>query len=96
MPTLKPTPGNVFLEPIFDELKSDLIAFPERNPEEMPRLGKVVAMAGWRKAKNGQSIPPEFKVGDTVFFPRSTGLFVEFNGQKLVQIKYHDVIAVMG
>lgn len=94
--TLRPMPGNVFILPDKQAEHVGLIYIPEnRRDMDMPQTGKVVAMGGILKTKKGVLVPPEFKVGDRVIFKKHSGLFVDWKGKRFVQIRHHDIEAIL-
>jgi chaperonin GroES len=92
----RPTSGNVFIETIDDPEKVGRIIIPEQaRNKDMPSIGIVFAMGGRLKTKKGVLVEPEFKVGQKVLFRKFSGLLVDFGGKRFVQVKQHDVMAVM-
>ena len=98
MTTIKPTKGNVFVEPIEEHRDPDSrIILPEiRHIDGLPRFGRVVAMGGKRVTKKGVTIEPEFKIGDSVYMRKYTALIIEVDGKTLLMVKQHDIEAVVG
>lgn len=93
---LRPTAGNVFIRPDKDPSKEGLIWKPEAYANrEMPQTGVVVAIGGKLKTKKGVLVDPEFKVGQRVVFRKFSGLFTDFEGEQLVQLKQHHVEAIL-
>ena len=95
--TIRPTKGNVFIEPI--EEKRDpgsRIILPEvRHIDGLPRYGRIVAMGGKLITKKGVTVEPEFKIGDTVYMRKYTALIVEVDGKTLLMVKQHDIEAIV-
>lgn len=92
---MRPTKGNVFIEPEF-QAPSAVIHQPEAFARrEMPQIGRVVAIGGARKFKSGLIVKPEFKPGDRVVFRKFSGLWSNVSGKELIQVKQHDVEAVL-
>lgn len=90
------TAGNVFVETIDYPEKVGQIFIPAhaRN-KDMPSIGIVFAIGGRLKTKKGVLLEPEFKTGDKVLFRKFSGTFCDVGDKHLVQIKIHDVMAVM-
>lgn len=93
--TLRPTKGNVFIQPV-DEVKSTILHVPEKQRGEMPRYGRVIAVGGCRMTKKGVKVQAEMKAGDMVYFSKYTGLWVDFEDKQIIQVKQHDIEAVVG
>ena len=93
---MKPTKGNVFIDPEPSGLKSDVIVIPETNKgRDIPHIGKVIAIGGKPITKKGVVTNPEFKVGDRVMFQRFGGLFVERGQIKYYSVKQHHIMAIL-
>ena len=92
----RPTAGNVFVETIDDPEKVGRIIIPEQaRNKDMPSIGIVFAMGGRLMTKKGVLVEPEFKVGDKVLFRKYSGTFCDIGDKHLVQIKIHDVQALL-
>jgi co-chaperonin GroES (HSP10) len=90
------TSGNVFVETIDDPEKVGRIIIPEQaRNKDMPSIGIVFAMGGRLMTKKGVLVEPEFKVGDKVLFRKYSGTFCDIGDKHLVQIKIHDVQALL-
>jgi co-chaperonin GroES (HSP10) len=92
----RPTAGNVFIETIDDAEKVGRIVIPEQaRNKDMPSRGIVFAIGGRLKTRKGVLVEPEFKTGDKVLFRKFSGTFCDIGDKKLVQIKIHDVQAII-
>jgi co-chaperonin GroES (HSP10) len=90
------TAGNVFVETIDDPEKVGRIIIPEQaRNKDMPSIGIVFAMGGKLMTKKGVLVEPEFKTGDKVLFRKYSGTFCDIGDKHLVQVKIHDVMAIM-
>jgi co-chaperonin GroES (HSP10) len=90
------TAGNVFISTIDDPEKVGRIIIPEQaRNKDMPSIGIVFAIGGRLKTKKGVLVDPEFWVGQKVLFRKYSGTFCDIGDKHLVQIKIHDVMAVM-
>jgi chaperonin GroES len=63
--------------------------------KEKPQLGEVLAV-GPGEFKDGDRIPVDVKVGDTVFYSKYGGTEVKHDGQDLLILSSRDVLAVLG
>jgi chaperonin GroES len=58
-------------------------------------LGEVLAV-GPGEYKDGERVPVDVKVGDTVFYSKYGGTEVKHDGQDLLVLSSRDVLAVLG
>lgn len=94
--SIRPTRGNVLIAPDPDPAMAGRIFIPEQiRNRDMPSIGTVLAIGGRLKTKKGVLVEPEFKPGDKVLFRKFSGLFVDFRGKRFVQVKIHDIEAVI-
>jgi chaperonin GroES len=63
--------------------------------KEKPQLGEVLAV-GPGEYKDGERVPVDVKVGDTVFYSKYGGTEVKHDGQDLLVLSSRDVLAVLG
>lgn len=63
--------------------------------KEKPQLGEVLAV-GPGEYKDGERVPVDVKVGDTVFYSKYGGTEVKHDGQDLLILSSRDVLAVLG
>jgi chaperonin GroES len=63
--------------------------------KEKPQLGEVLAV-GPGEFKDGERVPTEVKVGDTVFYSKYGGTEVKYGGEDLLILSSRDVLAVLG
>ena len=90
------TAGNVFISTIDDPERVGRIIIPEQaRNKDMPSIGIVFAMGGRLKTKKNVLVEPEFKTGDKVLFRKYSGTFCDIGDKHLVQVKIHDVMAIM-
>ena len=93
---LKPTAGNVFILPdVEPETLGRIIRPAEFRNRDLACTGIVYAMGGKRILKNGTTLEPDFKIGDHVLIKKFSAIIVDIRGKRLLQIKQHDVLAVM-
>ncbi|PXF44939.1 20 kDa chaperonin, chloroplastic [Gracilariopsis chorda] len=81
----------VKVEESAEETSSGIIL--SKTAKEKSTSGKVVAMGPGRFMENGQTEPPAFAVGDTVFYGKYSGTEVEFGGDAYMLIRVADVYA---
>ncbi len=63
--------------------------------KEKPQLGEVLAV-GPGEFKDGERIPVDVNVGDTVFYSKYGGTEVKHDGQDLLILSSRDVLAILG
>ncbi len=63
--------------------------------KEKPQLGEVLAV-GPGEFKDGERVPVDVKVGDTVFYSKYGGTEVKHDGQDLLILSSRDVLAILG
>ena len=94
--SIRPTAGNVLIDAKDNNPETFLYLPDIAKKRDMPQEGVVFAIGGSPMNKKGIVFKPDFKVGDNVLFRKFSGLWVEFAGKKLIQIKQKDVEAVIG
>ena len=63
--------------------------------KEKPQEGEVVAVGPGRVDDNGNRVPVDVKVGDTVIYSRYGGTEVKYDGQEFQILSSRDVLAVV-
>ena len=63
--------------------------------KEKPQKGKVVAVGSGTLLDNGQRVPLEVKVGDTVIFSKYAGTEVKLDDEKYLIISEKEVLAIL-
>lgn len=91
---LKPTAGNVLIEPLEAERKTASgIVLPE-TVEEKPQKGKVLAVGPDEITDSGVKRFAPCKVGDAVIYKKWGGNEVKINGKEYLFVKFEDILAV--
>jgi chaperonin GroES len=97
MPKLKITPvGDRILVQYLEEkeqVRGGLI-IPD-SAKEKPQEAKVIALGTGQKSKDGEILPFEVKVGDTVLLAKFGGSEVKLDGQKFTLVREDDVLGVL-
>ena len=89
---LVPLADRVVVEPIEqEEMTASGIILPE-TAKEKPQRGKVLA-AGPGKLVEGQRVPMDVKVGDTVIFDKWGGKEIKIDDVKYLIINESDILA---
>ncbi|MDO5060688.1 MAG: co-chaperone GroES [Actinomycetaceae bacterium] len=63
--------------------------------KEKPQEGEVVAVGPGRVDDNGNRVPMDVKVGDTVIFSKFGGTEVKYLGEEYLILETRDVLAVV-
>jgi co-chaperonin GroES (HSP10) len=94
---IRPLNGKVLILPEPTAPADTFLHIPESSMNrDMPCFGTVFATGGRQITKKGVVLDHEIFVGDRVFFPRFTGLWVDVRGKKLIQVAEKDVAAIIG
>ncbi len=91
---LKPTPGNVLLEPE-EALKKTAsgIVLPETVNSEKPQRGKVLAIGASEVTDGGVKEAP-CKIGDMVYYKKWGGNELKIENKEYLLVKFDDILAV--
>ncbi len=63
--------------------------------KEKPQQGKVVAAGNGRLTDEGQVIPLDVKVGDTILFGKYSGTEIKLDGEEYLIIREEEVLGVV-
>lgn len=63
--------------------------------KEKPQEGEVVAVGPGRVDDNGNRVPVDVEVGDTVIFSKFGGTEVKYQGEEYLILETRDVLAVV-
>ncbi len=92
---LKPLGSRLVVEPIEQEdVTASGIVLPE-TAKEKPQKGKVLSMGPGDRDEDGNRIPMDVKVGDTVLYAKYSGTEIKIESKKLLIIKESDVLAIV-
>lgn len=93
---IKPLGERVLVEPLKeDEVKKGGIIIPD-SAKERPQEGKVVAVGTGKIDKDGNKVPFNVKVGDTVLMPKYGGTEVKMDGKEYQIMREDDILAIIG
>lgn len=91
---LKPTAGNVLIEPQKMEKKTNSgIILPDSH-EEKTQVGTVLVVGAEAADEKGVKRPSPCKVGDKVVYKEWGGNEVKADGREYLVIKFEDILAV--
>jgi chaperonin GroES len=93
---LKPIGDKVVVE-VIDEPQTTAsgIVLPDSAKEKSQR-GKVIAVGTGKMLDNGQRVPLEVSVGDTVVFAKYGGTELDLGGKELMILSERDIHAIVG
>ena len=93
--SLKPLGSRVVVEPVEqEEITSGGIVLPE-TAKEKPQKGKVLSIGPGERDDEGERIPMDVAVGDTVLYAKYAGTEIKVEGQKLLILKESDLLAIV-
>ena len=70
------------------------LVIPE-TAKEKPQQGEVLAVGAGRRADNGELIPMDVSVGDTVVYSKYGGTEIASGGEELLILSARDVLAIV-
>ena len=92
---VKPLGDRVLVEPLEEEeVKEGGIIIPD-SAKEKPQRGKVVALGSGKKDDEGNVIPFDVKVGDTVLTSKYGGTEIKYEGKDYKILNASDVLAIL-
>jgi chaperonin GroES len=92
---LRPLGDRVVVEPLEQEERTESGLFIPETAKEKPQRGKVIAIGDGRRDDDGNRVPMDVKVGETVLFAKYGGTEVKIDSQKLLILKETDILAVV-
>ena len=91
---LKPLADRVIIEVMEkEEVTKSGIVLPD-TAKEKPFQGKIIAVGSGKVLENGQKVPMEVKVGDTVIFAKYAGTEVKMDGKEYLVLSERDILAI--
>ena len=63
--------------------------------QEKPSEGKIVAVGPGARDKDGNLVPLELKVGDTILFGKWSGTEAKIDGEELLIMQESDVMGII-
>lgn len=93
--SLKPLGNRIIVEPAeSEEVTAGGIVLPE-TAKEKPQKGTVLAVGPGERDDDGDYIPMEVKVGDTVLFAKYSGTEIKLDGKKMLILRESDLLAIV-
>jgi chaperonin GroES len=95
---IKPLGDRVVVEPIEKDVETfagGQLVLPD-TAKEKPQQGKILAVGPGRLDDDGERIPMDVKVGDTVVYAKYSGTsFKTEEGKEILFVKESDILAVL-
>ena len=91
----KPLHDRVAVRRLGEEAKTaGGIIIPD-TAQEKPSEGKIVAVGPGARDKDGNLVPLELKVGDTILFGKWSGTEARIDGEELLIMQESDVMGII-
>jgi chaperonin GroES len=92
---IRPLQDRVILKRMEEETTSSGgIVIPD-SAAEKPSRGEIIAAGRGKRLENGDIVPLDVKVGDTVLFGKYSGTEVKVNGDALLVMREEDIMGVI-
>ncbi len=90
---LQPLADRVLVKPIEkEEMTKSGIYLPD-TAKEKPQEGKVLAVGPGKYGDEGDRIPMDIKVGDTVIYAKYGGTEIKVDEEELIILRESDILA---
>ena len=93
--TLKPLGDRVLIKPEEAEQKTASGLYIARTAQEKPQRGEVVAVGAGKLGENGERLPMDVKVGDTVIYGKFGGNEIKVDGEDYLLMRADDIYAIV-
>jgi len=93
---IRPLGDRIIVEPVEQEetIAGGMLVLPE-TAKEKPQQGKVLAVGAGRRDEDGDRIPMDVEVGNTVLFAKYAGTEIKLSGKKLLIMKEADILGIL-
>ena len=92
--TIKPLEDRIVVQPLdAEQTTASGLVIPD-TAKEKPQEGTVLAV-GPGRFEDGQRLPLDVSVGDTVIYSKYGGTEVKYNGEEYLILSARDVLAVI-
>jgi chaperonin GroES len=93
---LRPLADRVVVEPIEKEetFAGGELVLPD-TAREKPQQGRVIAVGAGRMDDEGERLPMDVSVGDTILFAKYAGTEIKIEGEKMLILKESDILAIV-
>jgi chaperonin GroES len=93
---LKPLGDRVVILPAEQDDQTTSGLFLPETAKEKPQQGKVIAAGLGSRKENGDRIPMDVKIKDTVLYAKYAGTIIKLEGQEYLILKETDLLAIVG
>ena len=93
---LKPLGDRLVVRPNEGEEQTSSGIFLPETAKEKPQEGTVLAVGPGARDDNGERIPMEVSVDDTVLYAKYSGTTIKVDGEEILILKEADVLALVG
>lgn len=93
--SLKPLGSRVVIEPIEEEDKTAAGIYLPENAKEKPQRGTVLSIGPGDRDDDGDRIPLDVQVGDTVLFAKYAGTEIKIDGKRVLIMRESDLLAIV-
>jgi len=92
---LKPLADRLVVEPKEqEEVTASGLVLPE-TAKEKPQQGTVLSIGPGRRDDDGNRVPMDVAVGDSVLYAKYAGTEIKIDGKKLLILKESDILAIV-
>jgi chaperonin GroES len=92
---LVPLGNRLVTIPIEQEDQTTTGIFLPETAKEKPQRGKVISVGPGQRTEQGERVPLDVEIDDTVLYAKYAGTEVKLNGQEYLILKETDVLAVV-
>ena len=92
---LKPLGDNVIVKAAEAETQTKSGLILADSAKEKPQRGSVLAVGEGKLDDNGERIPVDVKVGDTVIYSKYGGTEIKIEGEEYLIVRASDIYAVV-
>ncbi len=93
--SIKPLEDRIVIKQLeAEQVTASGLVIPD-TAKEKPQEGEVVAVGPGRVDDNGNRVPLDVSVGDTVIYSKYGGTEVKYGGEDLLVLSARDVLAVV-
>lgn len=93
--TLRPLADRVLVKPkAREEMTRSGIVLPD-TAKEKPQEGTVIAVGTGKVLEDGNKVPMEIKVGDSVLYAKYAGTEYKIDGEEHLILRESDILAIV-
>lgn len=92
---LKPLGDRVLIKPAPKEEKTQSGLYISSGAQEQPNQGEVVAVGEGRRNEEGNRVPMDVSVGDTVYYGKYGMNEIKLDGENYILLRAEDLLAVV-